>query len=133
MDPRLTETHRGSLILTKDITTSNAELLSIIREKEKWMTDMRVHMEKQDLSIMSNSQKDLTLQIMSIKIEEINAFFLQLLKRLAIQQEKEKETHKRQYASIGEAIKNSYMKDPNMINQIKRGHLLKSSNTIKKL
>lgn len=97
----------------------NQELLAIIREKEKLMADMRDHMKKQDYSILSYSQKDLTLQIMNIKVEEINAFFLQLLKKLTVQQEKEKEHYKKQFASVGETIKDSIMKDPNLLTRLK--------------
>lgn len=97
----------------------NLDLLAIIREKEKLMTEMRDHMKKQDYSILSYTQKDLTLQIMNIKVEEINAFFLQLLKKLALQQEREKDAYKKQFASVGETIKDSIMKDPNLLTKLK--------------
>lgn len=103
----------------KEILGNNKELLAIIREKEKIMTEVRDHMKKQDFSLMSYSHKDLTLQIMNIKIEQINAFFLNLLKKLTLQQEKEKENYKRQLAAVGETIKNSIVKDPNFLMQIK--------------
>lgn len=88
---------------------------------------MRDMLRKKDFTIMSYTQKDLTLQIMNIKVEEINAFFLQLLKKLTLQHDKEKEVYKRQFANVGETIKDSIMNDPNLARRLKPNTIDKSN------
>ena len=88
---------------------------------------MRDTLRKKDFTIMSYTQKDMTLQIMNIKVEEINAFFLQLLKKLTIQHEKEKQVYKRQFANVGETIKDSIINDPNLAGLLKHNYPDKSN------
>ncbi len=92
----------------------NELLIELVKEKEQMMLQMRDLIKKKDINIDSQKQKDLTLQIMNIKIEEMNAFFLQMLKKLNKQYEMEREVHRKQFAAIGDYVKDSFIKDANM-------------------
>ena len=92
----------------------NELLIELVKEKEQVMAQMRELIKKKDINIDSQKQKDMTLQIMNIKIEEMNAFFLQMLKKLNRQYEAEREVHRKQFAAIGDYVKDSFIKDANM-------------------
>lgn len=78
---------------------NNQELISILKDRESQLYKMRDVLKKKDQTIQSYTQKDMTLQILNIKVEEINGFFTQLLKKVNKQHEKEKEIFKKQIAT----------------------------------
>ena len=78
------------------------------------MGEMKDLIKKKDVNIAAHSHKDVSLKIMNIKIEELNIFYLNLIKKLNRQYEKEKDAYTRQFSAIGEYVKDSFIKDPNM-------------------
>lgn len=66
----------------KEMLRNNQELLALLRRQESYMIKMRETLAKKDAVIASHFQKDITLKLMNIKVEEMNGFFTAIVARM---------------------------------------------------